>query len=628
MTRMLHSLAVSLALAFSIAGPMTSPLAPVAAAAERPNIVWITSEDNGPQLGCYGDEYATTPHIDGLAKRGTVYLHAWSNAPVCAPARTTIITGMYPTTLGAQHMRSSVPLPEHIKLYPQYLCEAGYYCTNNRKEDYNVRKPGKVWDDSSGKAHYKNRKEGQPFFAVFNFTTSHESQIRRRPHEFKHDPAKVRVPAYHPDTPEVRKDWAQYYDKLTEMDKQVGGVLKELEEANLLDDTIIFYYGDHGPGMPRSKRWPYNSGLHVPMVVSIPEKFKHLRSKDYKTGGKSDRLVSFVDLAPTVLSLIGVKPPEHMQGKAFLGEHEAEPRAYLHGFRGRMDERVDMVRCIRDKQYIYIRNYMPHRRYGEHVQYMFITPTTRVWKQMFDEGKLNQAQSHFWKPKPSEELYDLHNDPDEVINLVNSEERHETLVAMRTTSLWTLWRTNDTGFLPEPMLHARTTSTPYALGQDQRAYRLPVITTVAGFATDGETALKHIVGFLDDEDAAARYWAALGMTIRGREAVAATRDKLRGLLKDESPSVRIAAAEALARYGDEEDVTPAVKTLVELGNANDHGVFVAILALNSLDAVGDKARPFRDQIAKLPVNHPDENKRARMGGVLNNLVTHIAEKLK
>ncbi len=323
-----------------------------AEAAPRPNILWITSEDNGPHIGAYGDRFADTPNIDRIASRGMIYVNAWSTAPVCAPARTTIISGLYPPSTGAEHMRSSTRLPASMKMYPQYLREAGYYCTNNSKEDYNLEKPGEVWDESSRKGHWRNRKPGQPFFAIFNFTTSHESQIRKRPHTPVHDPAKVRVPAYHPDTPEVRRDWAQYYDKITEMDAQVGRVLGELEQDGLEQDTIIFYYGDHGSGMPRSKRWPYNSGLNVPMIVSVPEKFKELAPKGYVRGGKSDRLVGFIDLAPTLLSIVGIQPPDSMQGHAFLGKYEAPEQPYGYGFRGRMDERYDMLRVVRDKRYI------------------------------------------------------------------------------------------------------------------------------------------------------------------------------------------------------------------------------------------------------------------------------------
>ncbi len=243
----------------------------------RPNILWLTSEDHGPHMGCYGDKYATTPHVDALAARGMIYTHCWSNAPVCAPARTTLIAGMYAPSTGGQHMRSMVPFPAGKQMFPQLLRAAGYYCTNNSKEDYNVTQPGQVWDESSRQAHWKKRPQEKPFFAVFNSTKSHESKIRVRPHKAMHDPAQAPLPAYHPDTPEVRQDWAQYYDIVSEADADAGQRLKELDEAGLADDTIVFYFADHGSGMPRSKRWPYNSGLQVPLVVYIPEKFKHLR---------------------------------------------------------------------------------------------------------------------------------------------------------------------------------------------------------------------------------------------------------------------------------------------------------------------------------------------------------------
>src|SRR5581483_9328221 len=303
--------------------------------ARRPNILWITCEDMGPNLGCYGDKYATTPNLDRLASRGLRYRVAWSNAPVCAPARTTIISGLYPTATGAEHMRSMAKLPASMQMFPVYLRRLGYYCTNWIKEDYNLEKTGKVWDDSSKKAHWKNRAAGQPFFAVFNFVVTHESQIRKRPHKLVHDPARAPVPSYHPDTPEVRHDWAQYYDNITEMDRLAGELLRELEEAGLADDTIVFFYADHGSGMPRHKRTACDSGLHVPLIASIPERFRNLAPKDYAPGGATDRLVSFVDLAPTMLSLAGQQPPDFMQGQAFTGSHEAAPREYLHGFRGR-----------------------------------------------------------------------------------------------------------------------------------------------------------------------------------------------------------------------------------------------------------------------------------------------------
>ena len=343
-------------------------------AADKPNILWLTSEDHSPTMGCYGDKVARTPNIDALAAKGMLFKKAWSVAPVCAPARTTIISGLYPSSTGGLHMRSMVSMPKGTQMYPEFLREAGYYCTNNSKTDYNLREPAKLWDASSGNASWKNRPKDQPFFAIFNSTKSHESQIRTRPHTQITKPEDIRVPAYHPDTPEVRQDWAQYYDKVSEADADAGKRLKELEEAGLADDTIVFYYADHGSGMPRSKRWPSNSGLHVPFVVYFPEKYKHLAPKEYTAGGQSDRLISFVDLAPTLLSLVGIQPPEWMQGHAFAGPFQTEPQPFIFGLRGRMDERMDLVRSVTDGRYVYLRNYLPHLSQGQHVDTQFKTP--------------------------------------------------------------------------------------------------------------------------------------------------------------------------------------------------------------------------------------------------------------
>ncbi len=367
--------------------------------ADKPNIVWITAEDMNPNLGCYGDSYANTPNLDRFAARSLSYWRAWSCGPVCAPARTTIITGVYPTATGSHHMRSSIRMPPSLSMYPQLLREAGYYCVNNQKEDYNLEKPADVWHVSSRQAHWKNRPAGQPFFAVFNYEITHESQIRKRPHQLVHDPAQAPIPAYHPDTPEVRHDWAQYYDNITALDGLVGERLQELAQAGLAEDTIVFFYGDHGSGMPRSKRWPYHSGLHVPLIIHVPVKWRHLAPKEYLPGGQTHRLVNFTDLAPTLCSLAGVRPPKWMQGHAFMGRFEAPVQPFNYGFRGRMDERYDLVRSVTDGRYVYIRNYMPHLIYGQYLNYMFQTPTTQVWKQLYDEGKLQPPQTFFWERK-------------------------------------------------------------------------------------------------------------------------------------------------------------------------------------------------------------------------------------
>ena len=598
-------------------------------ATELPNILWLTSEDNGPHLGCYGDKYADTPNLDGLAAKGMIYTRAISNAPVCAPARTTIISGMYPTSTGAEHMRSMTQLPKGFKMYPVYLRELGYYCTNNSKEDYNLAKDGEVWNEGGRKATWTNRpNKDQPFFAIHNFTVSHESQIRKRPHQQIHDPSKVRVPAYHPDTPEVRQDWAQYYDKLTEMDKMVGEKLKLLKEQRLADNTIIFYFGDHGSGMPRSKRWPYFSGINVPLIIHVPEKWKHLASSDYKVGGKSDNRVGFVDLAPTLLSIAGKKTPVHMQGHAFMGKHQTSNQEYGYGFRGRMDERYDMVRSVVGEKFIYIRNYMPHKPYGQHVSYMFQTPTTQVWKKMFEDGKLNQAQSHFWNTKPAEELYDLQKDPDEVMNLAKSSEHAAILKKMRSAHLSHIRKIRDIGFLPEGEIHSRAKgSTPYEIARDSKKYPFEKILAAAELATSlKKKDLPKIADLLTDNDSAVRYWGAIGLLTHKKSGTKAFAKELVNALNDKSPYVRATAAEALGRYGSKNEQILAVKTLGELADPIENGCFPSMLAMNAIDHLDNKAKPILSIIKSMPRTPEEVDKRFQ--GYVGRLIDTTVKELE
>lgn len=604
-----------------------SAAAAAALVKERPNFLWITCEDINPHLGCYGDRYAVTPNLDRLASRSLRYLNCWSNAPVCAPARTSLISGLYAPSTGSEHMRSQTRLPDGFKMYPQFLREAGYYATNNNKEDYNLEKPPGVWDVSGNRGHWRNRKPGQPFFAVFNLQISHESHIRERPHTLVHDPAKVRLPAYHPDTHEVRHDWAQYYDNITTMDAQAQELLNQLDADGLAADTIVFFFGDNGSGMPRSKRWPYNSGLNVPLLIHLPEKFRHLGSKDYRPGGTSDRLVGFVDLPPTLLSLAGIKPPEWMQGRAFLGPHQAPPAEFIHGFRGRMDERYDMVRSVRDRRYIYIRNYMPHKIYGQHIAYMFETPTTRVWKKLYDEGRLNEAQKRFWETKPPEELYDLANDPDEVNNLARSPAHQAILKRLRKAQQDHALAIRDLGFLPEAEIHSRAKgSAPYEMGHDDSRYPMKKIMAAAETASmlDGR-AVPELLKALGDADSAVRYWGAMGTLMRGAAAVAASRNALLKALDDEAPPVRIAAAEALGRYGGPDELSRSLDVLIELADQEKNGLWVALAALNAIDALGEKAAPLKEKIAALPRGRADS--KSRTSEYVPRLLEYLTAKL-
>ena len=603
-----------------------------AAAADRPNILWLTSEDNGPQYGCYGDTYATTPHIDALAAKGIRFKRCWSNAPVCAPARTCLISGRWAPADGAEHMRSDVPLPEGHQMYPQFLRNAGYYCSNNSKEDYNLAKPkeGKkdlVWNESSGKAHWKNRAEGQPFFAVFNDTITHESQIRRRPHTLIHDPAKAPLPPFHPDTPEVRHDWAQYYDNITLMDSKLGKHLAELEKAGLAEDTIIMHYGDHGPGMPRFKRWPYNTGLQVGLIMHFPEKWKHLAPKGYAPGGVNEELVSFVDLTATLLSIAGVKPPDYFQGRAICGEFAKPAPEFIHGFRGRMDERYDLVRSTTDGRYVYIRNYLPHLPYGQFLNYMFQQATTRVWKAQFDEGRLPEPQTRFWKPKPAEELYDLESDPWETLNLADSTAHAEIKTRLAQGQRQWLTQVRDLGFIPEGerLAQAKTKSPKDAFASEE-AYPITTVLEAADLATNPALAKPEALAkLLDHPSASVRYWGVQGYLIQGESTIRTNAPKIEQMLGDSSPSVRIAAAETLISVAQSPAVLErSTRTLLDCADMDTQPYFVAIEAVNVLDRWQARLKPWQTQIHALPGEAP-ESVQKRLKEYIARLHDHLLE---
>jgi uncharacterized sulfatase len=363
--------------------------------------------------------------------------------------------------------------------------------------------------------------------------------------------------------------------------------------------------------MPRSKRWPFNSGLQVPMLVRIPEKFRHLASADFRPGGDSHRLVSFVDLAPTTLSLAGVEPRSHMQGHAFLGAHQAPEQPYVFGFRGRMDERYDLVRSVRNQRYIYIRNYMPHKIYGQHLAYMFETPTTTVWKRLYDEGKLNDAQSRFWQTKPAEELYDLQQDVDEITNLAGSPQHKAELKKLRAAQQKLAADIRDVGFLPENEIHSRSQdSTPYEMGHDEKRFPFRRVVMSAQLASSPQIgASGQLTRFLQDPDSAVRYWGVMGFLIRGEKRVKFAARQLRIALEDPAPSVRIAAAEALGRYGSHEDARKSVAVLLTLAPADTNGIYVSLLATNALDAIGERARSARETLRTMTTKDPKADQR-------------------
>lgn len=545
----------------------------------RPNILWITSEDNSPYLGCYGDALAQTPNLDRLAAQGLRYRHAYANAPVCSAARTTLITGMYAPSLGAHNHRSTVALPDNFKLYPEHLREAGYYCSNNSKTDYNLAGKRKIWDESSNKAHFRNRAPGQPFFAVFNFTSSHESQVAPKPgkSQFRVNPERIILPPYHPDTPDIRRDWANYYDQMTVLDGQVGKVLEELEASGLAEETIVFYYGDHGGALPRGKRNIHDSGTRVPLIVRIPKKWAHLAPA--KPGEWVEELVSFVDLPVTLFSLCEVPIPSHYEGRPFLGAKRASPREYVFLFRGRMDERYDTVRAVRDGHYRYVRNYSPHRPWGQHYSYPFeVQPSMRSWYGEFKAGRCNETQAAYWKPKPGEEFYRIPEDPFEVRNRAGEAGLASRLGEMRAALRAHMLSTRDTGFIPEGMFGALSgKGTIYEYAQSQQ-YPLERIIDMADRASDRDAAnLERFIDGFSDPHPVLRYWAATGCLILAAKAQPA-KDKLSGLLSDDFADVRVVAAEAIAHLGEKEAAVKTIAEVLKSGNA-----YEALAAQNALD---------------------------------------------
>lgn len=570
-----------------------------------PNILWVTCEDMSPNLGCYGDAYAITPNLDRFAGEGVRFTQAVGITGVCAVNRSCLITGMYSSSLGSHDMRSRIALPDNIKCFSDSLRRAGYYCTNNAKTDYNFPVPKDAWDDCGHKAHWKNRKPGQPFFAVFNFTGTHESRYRVSPKNFaaltkrlkpgeRHDPAKAPVPPFHPDTPTVRRDWANYYDTITAMDYWFGDKLRELSDAGLADNTIVFFYSDHGVGLPGCKKWVWNGGLQVPLLIRTPKPLKHLALAP--AGSVTDRQVSFVDFAPTVMSLARQPIPRHMQGKAFLGGQAAAPRTFNVAIRDRMAERYDTVRVVRDDTFQYHRNFMPHLPWAQFVSYTEQMPTMKVWRQLHQAGKLNKVQDRYFQPKPLEELYHIADDPHMIRNLADDPKYKTVLSTMRKRLRQWQLETRDLGLLPEYEMHSRAKSrgvTFNELARDPKAYPMEKILDAADLASRRQPGnLLKLKALLSDREPAVRWWAAVGLTALGKKTKPA-RQALEKALKDASPIVRIAAADALCNVGGTDAALPVLKAGLQ-----HETPFVRLRAINVIDRIGEAARPLMQAVKK------------------------------
>jgi N-sulfoglucosamine sulfohydrolase len=429
-------------------------LFPTAAQQKKPNIIWITCEDISPFIGAYGDQLIKTPNIDQLAKEGIRFNNVYTAAGVCAPSRSSFITGMYPTSIGTMHMRTigdpkyqpvpsySAVIPADIKCFPEYLRIAGYYCTNNEKQDYQFIPPVTVWDENGPAASYRNRPPGKPFFAVYNLFITHESQLFGRTDSLLLDPDKIIVPPYYPDTRIVRHDLNRLFTNIERMDGQVGELIQLLKDDGVYDNTIIFFFSDHGGALPWMKREILERGTHIPFIIRFPG--------GEHAGSQNNEMINGVDFAPTVLSLAGVPIPAYMQGQAFLGNQKSKtPRKYVFAGRDRMDTEYDRVRMVRDSQFQYLYNYMPDQPYYQNIAYRLSIPMMKEFLELRDEGKLDSFQMAWFKNKPVEELYDIKTDPHELRNLVNDPRYKNKLTELR--SAFQLWNkeVGDMGGIPE-----------------------------------------------------------------------------------------------------------------------------------------------------------------------------------
>lgn len=571
---------------------------------KRPNILWLTVEDISPYLGCYGCEDALTPNLDKLAENGVLYTHAYASTSVCGVSRASILTGMFSPVIGAHGMRVRTRVPDVIKAYPALFKKAGYYCTNNHKTDYNCNPyssiSNEIWDQCGGKrkprdtVHWKNRPEGKPFFAVFNYGGTHEANMGvldkkyvekgELPPEPRIPLDEVKLPAYHPDLPEIRRDWARFHELITLMDKEQGELIQEVIDAGLWDDTIVVFYSDHGGVLSRSKRYIYNGGTQVPLIVRVPEKWKHLAPG--KPGTENDEFVRFIDLPKTMLNICGIEVPEVMQGRIFMGPDKEPAPKTITCYRDRQSARFDCSRAITDKEHYLIRNFYPHRprgrdgRYGPEKQ-----ANWRAWEAWYDENPeaAGPIYSQFFKPKPVVQLFDMEKDPDQVKNLADDPALKGKLEKLSAELDAWMINNRDLGVVPEPMLFEMTGddkkyATLYEYGQSDD-YPVEKILAAAKMASAGGPAkLSTYLDYLKSDEPAIRYWGAYAL-FYNRINQPKVEAALKAMIKnDEFATNRIMAAQALAWCGDSDTAFKAIMNEIDPEEMN---AYVLLFAMNA-----------------------------------------------
>ncbi|MEO1535962.1 MAG: sulfatase, partial [Planctomycetota bacterium] len=523
---------------------------------ERPNFLVITSEDMSPNLGCYGDPNAITPNLDELARRGNAYKSAYATGPICSPARTALLFGRYQTSLGAGNHRSRAETPQNLLGFASHLREAGYFCTNAPKVDYNS---SRIWEieratSDRGAGWRHPEREGRPFLSIINIAVSHQSytsvlpfeqyrtQVRNKlPPEWVRDPAEVHVPPYFPDTPAVRKELARYADCVSLMDIQAGEILSRLHEDGLAEDTIVIYFSDHGAGHPRHKSTPFATGLQVPFIVYCPPRYAHLLRAP--AGSMCEDIVSFVDIGPTLLHLAGVEVPESMHGVPFLGEN-AQPRSLAFGALDRRAESFHLARTVTDGRHVYIRSYLPHIPFGQPKGYGFPSAIYQELARLDRTGFLEGAAADYMRPHRPELLFDLLEDPFEIRDLSSEESYAVVLESMRRANERHVRSIADINFIPEEELARRSDAEAWADAVSRDT--LAVVHAAASLVGGGESVVTAQLDYARHSDAAVRWWAIIGLRSQSSHA---TDEALMTAMADESPAVAIESAAAAAARG-------------------------------------------------------------------------------
>lgn len=594
---------------------------------ERPNILWVTFEDTSSyEFGCYGNKDVHTPNADSLAAQGIQFMNAWSVAPQSSPARSSLITGCYAPTYGMDVHPVSYDTPADI-FFPQRLREAGYYCTNNSKTHYNSTNNNKAcWDECTKTASYNSPKRGkdQPFFAVFNTVTSHMGRIRTFHTDGRRDYTKegiytelLTLPSYVPDLPEVRSDYAGHLEAVQDVDTWLGFFLKDLKDKGLDDNTIIFFFSDHGGCVPRGKGYLYESGLKVPLIAYFPEKWKHLANGK---SGKDNSLVNFTDLGPTVLSLAGVKPTKNMQGKAIFGEYASkEERKVQFAFAANQLHHFMPVRAVTDGHIKYMRSYIPYRQFALRNYYQWGMPSNKAWdKLVLGNHNTNPDWALTFDAHPAEMLFDLDKDPGELHDLSSSPEYAEVLAKMRNELSNHIRNTHDLGFfLPT----SRTGHVLYDVVRKEKYPMEELYKLVEAAGMDDIASLPLFEKAIASSHRDMRFWGAVGYAeLAHKKQISQCPQALADLLKDEDPYVASEAAYAVAYLGKPQE---GIARLINPAKEEDRKIGYSSLECISLDpAMRDYIRQFLPQLKEAAETLPrkkNEDSGLMARGILVNL---------